>query len=86
VEKPLFPTLTDEEFTYIRGSVAKLAEAWLTQPIDDDVECKVFRRRDRRIALRVQLDAIGIPHIGAVKNLGQLQCIVRFLAQNIAIN
>ena len=89
----MFPTLTENEFVSIKSAVAKLAEAWLNTPLasqhptdwNGDAETEA-RRKERMAALRVQLDALGLPHIGRVTNLGQLQCVTRFLAQNIAMN
>jgi len=87
----MFPTLTEQEFVAIKAGVAKLAEAWLNAPTaarhpdgrDDEIVEEA--RRARKAALRMQLDVLGIHNMGQARNVGQLQCLTRFLAENIAL-
>lgn len=90
----MFPTLTAHEFEFVRKAVANLAQQWLnaphalnpTAPASAQDLAEEMERRNRRIAaFRVQMDALGLINMTQITNIGQLQCITRFLAENIAL-
>lgn len=86
----MFPTLTEAEFVSIKSAVCNLAAAWLNTPLasrhpDGRDDAPLAEAMDlRRKAFRVQLDAMNLKHMGEIVNTGQLQCVTRFLAENIA--